>query len=167
MKKTAFVLMVIVFTCALGITILQIAQGTTHTNIGVTRGSVGAVHSELRVHKIDFDNDVNNVTVSIPSIFGYVDGIVIDSNGTDTSFSVVLRDEHDCNIFFKADCNSVIEPHRHAITIIDSNGVHGATPAAYLGAPVSGICDVVLTDANDATMDDLQIYIYYRDYRYE
>lgn len=163
--KFVLITTVVGMVLCVGLVIMQMAQGATGTTSVVDDTSMARIQCEFRKYTIDFDEDVNDATVSLPSITGYLDGIVIDSNGTDTSFSVTLRDEHNCNMFVKADCNSVTEPHRYAVTIADSNGVHGAAVAAYAGAPVDGICDVVIADANDATLDDLQVYIYYREYR--
>jgi len=145
----------------IGLMIMQMAQA----GISIPdKWAIYPLQCEFRMYEFDLKEDVNNVTLDAPEIHGYLDGIVIDSNGTDTSFSVTLRDEHDCNIVVVS-CTSASEPHRYAITIIDSNSVHGAATAAFLGAPVKGICDIVVADANDASLDDLHVYLYYRDYR--
>jgi len=108
---------------------------------------------------LNFDNDVNNATVTLSTIVGYIDGVVIDSAGTDTSFKVYVKDEHGIAIFSKTDCTSASEPYRYAISASDT----GSTE--FMGVPVFGTPQIQIADANDATLTNIIVYLYCRDLR--
>lgn len=107
----------------------------------------------------DFSGDVNDVTEDADNeIEGYLDDIVIDSNGTDTSYKIYVKDEHGVAVYSKTDCNSAVEPYHYAISSNDGTNY-------FRGVAVSGIIQVQIADCNDSSMDDLDVTIYYRDYR--
>lgn len=106
----------------------------------------------------DSDGDVNDFSQIIDIAYGIIERITIDSNGTDTSYKVYLYDENNVAIFTKTDCSSASEPYNYAVSMSDT----GSTE--FLGIPVIGSFTVVLADADDATMDDIDITVYYKEY---
>lgn len=92
------------------------------------------------------------VTEALDPVYGFVYRIVIDSNGTDTSWSLTLRDESDITIFTNTALTSASEPNSYAIYEDDTEG------NPWNGVPVGGIMDLVV--ANGAGLDDLDVHIY-------
>ncbi len=79
--------------------------------------------------------DMNGVTVALDEIYGYIERVTIDSNGTELAYTVSLLDS-DGFTFFTDDLNSVDEPHSFAVYLDDING------DPMYGVPVGGICSL-------------------------
>lgn len=130
----------------------------THTtapgNIAV---SVRPVYRKMVVSDAA-DGDANDFTETLESIYGYLDRIVIDSNGTDTDYDVTLLDEHEIELFTKTDCSSASEPYSYILSEVDVDD------NAFPGIPVAGACKVVVADIDDASADAITITIYYVGY---
>jgi len=90
------------------------------------------------------DQDVNGTAVSPLAAYGVVQRIVIDCNGTETAWSVALRDSLGVTMFSKSDCNSVTTPHSYAIYQDDTEG------NPHYGIPVCGTLTVAIDDVNSA-----------------
>ena len=106
----------------------------------------------------DSDGDANDFKVTLTSLYGYLERIVIDSNGEDKSYKVYFKDENAIAIFSKTDCNSLEEPYSYIISETDdSNNV-------FPGVPVAGDCTIEMVDGNDASMDDIKVSIYFAEY---
>jgi len=92
--------------------------------------------------------DMNDVDVSFNEIYGYIERVTIDSNGTETAYTVSLVDNDGFTVFTKTDCNSVTEPHSLAVYLDDLNG------DPMYGVPVGGSCS--LTTDNITQNAELQ-----------
>jgi type 1 fimbria pilin len=125
--------------------------GTSGTN---------TLNSEVRycyVYETDGDvNDFNSVEFDIGN--AVIDRVVVDANGTDTSFKLYLYDcattYHDCAIWSKVDCSTASMPISQAVVLSDGTGNHP-------GCPVNGHLKITLADGDDASMSHLEMYIYY------
>lgn len=146
MKKYAIILGLVI-TCILG------AQTITWNR------SEPTYETPLSYEK-DFGSpvDVNNQTIALPNMNGWIDAIVVDSNNTDTSYKVEILDENQIAIFSRADLTSASEPNR--LSVYTTYG-----SSTYPGARINGTPYLRITDCNDGSMDDLDITIYYRDFR--
>jgi len=87
--------------------------------------------------KVAIDNDwpdtnLDDVTFTLPYYSGLATRIVSDSNGTDTSWSLILKDSYGVTIFSKTDINSADEPEGWMISEDDSGG------DPWLGVPIWG-----------------------------
>ena len=125
---------------------------------GATTDDSGSLHSQHAFRKLvisDTDGAANDFTVDLPPIYGFMKRIVIDSNGTDLSYKVYLKDENAISIFSKTDCNSATEPHSYIISGVDTAGNY------YGGVPMAGIGTLEMADGDDASMDSIIISIYY------
>lgn len=156
--KKLYIPIIIVASIILGLAIMQIAGASTETHSTLTRLS-NATYETFGSVTLDFASDVNDATVTLGRLQGYLDGVVIDSTGTDTSFKVYIKDEYDITIFSKVDCNSVTEPYRYALK------TEAADANDYFGIPIDGTPKVQIADANDATLTNIAIKLYYRDWR--
>lgn len=106
------------------------------------------------------DGDVNDFTTDEFTIGNCIlDRIVVDANGTDTSFKLYLYDcgttYHDATIWSKTDCSTASMPVSQPITMTDGSNVVG-------GVPCSGVMKITLADGDDATLDRLEMFVYYR-----
>jgi len=99
------------------------------------------------------------VIETLNSIHGVVLRIVIDVTGTDEDYTVLLRDESDITIFTKANLDSYPSADfSYAIYENDSEG------NPWLGIPVSGTIDLVVTDAEELALSAMTVHIYYIGY---
>jgi len=106
------------------------------------------------------DGDVNDFTTD-EFVIGnaIIDRVVVDCNGTDTSFKLYLydcaADYNDVTLWSKTDCNSASMPVSQAVVMSDGT-------SSYPGVPVNGNLKITLADGDDATLANLNMYIYYR-----
>ena len=148
----------IVFTVFALAMVAGLLMGSTETHSTITRLGV-PMYETFTAPQYNFANDVNNATITCSKWQGYIDGIVIDSTGTDTSFKLYVKDEHAATIFSKEDLTSASEPYRFAISASDT----GSTE--FMGVPVNGAPQIQIADANDATLTNIVVTLYGRDYR--
>lgn len=106
------------------------------------------------IRKLVVASDANEFTETLNDIYGYLERVVIDATGTDTAYSVTIKDEYAVSLFAKTDCNTADGDYSYAISASDT----GSTE--FLGVPVAGTGSVVVTGANDLT--SLDVIIYYR-----
>ncbi|HBR19103.1 MAG TPA: hypothetical protein DD726_02670 [Phycisphaerales bacterium] len=92
------------------------------------------------------DTDVGTVSLTTEPIYGTIERITIDSNGTETDWSVELKDNIGLTLFSKTDCNSVLEPYGYAITEKDSIDPN----INHRGIPVFSPLTLTASDVNDA-----------------
>ena len=108
----------------------------------------------------EVDGDVNDFSADIDIGKAYLERIVIDANGTDTSFKLYIYDTTttygDVAVWSKTDLTTASDPYSYAITMA-SIGTQ-----EICGVPVSGDLTITLADGDDATLNGLEIYIYYR-----
>lgn len=78
--------------------------------------------------------DMNGVTVTLDEIYGNIDRITIDSNGTELVYVISLADDDGFTFFTVTDLNSVEEPNSFAVYLDDKNG------DPLYGVPVAGAC---------------------------
>lgn len=96
------------------------------------------------------DKDVGNQTISTNAIYGIVNRVVIDSNGTDTDWSVTLKDENAIALFTKTDCNSAEVPYGYAVYYDDTEG------NPHYGIPICGVLQILTADVgSDAEVQTL------------
>lgn len=126
---------------------LVFSIAATHTQTKTSPGTMA-----FRVVDVNFANDVNNLTVTLGKMYGFIDAVVIDSAGTDTAYAVYVKDEHTIPIFSKTDCTSASEPYRYNLD-------------EPRGVPISGQPQVQIADANNATMTNMVITLYMRDWQ--
>ena len=85
--------------------------------------------------------------------------IVVDANGTDTSFKLYIYETgttyNDVTAWSKTDFTTASVPYSLALFTSDGTG-------NQLGIPTDGQLQVTLADGDDATMDAIEIYLYYR-----
>ena len=148
MKK--FILLVILIICA----------AIYAETIVYQPGTSGATAGNVRYAYIyEQDGDVNDFTTDEFDIGNCVlDRVVVDANGTDTSFKLYLYDcetEYtDATLWSNTSLSTASVPYSVALSISD-----GTTTQA--GIPCTGKLKVTLADGDDATMANLQVYIYY------
>lgn len=104
------------------------------------------------------DGDANDFTETLVTIYGFLDRIVIDSAGTDTTYSVILQDDHGITLFTKTDCSSASEPYSYILTEADVDG------NVFPGIPVGGACTLEIANIDDATATAITVTIYYTGY---
>ncbi|HIJ71774.1 MAG TPA: hypothetical protein HPP87_10490 [Planctomycetes bacterium] len=139
MKKVLLILAVIITFLAMGaVTHLPDASGKT----------------ALKCKYYTADS-LADATVSLGNIYGYVQRIVIDSTGTDTTFSISLTDNASYTIWTKANLTSASEPYSYVITMEDTSG------NVFGGVPVTGDLSIVQANCDDASMSALTVYVYY------
>lgn len=100
-------------------------------------------------------SDMNDTTVSIGIIQGRLTGITIKGTGTDTAFKVYVKDENSFKVFSKENCSTSSMPYRYALSTADT------ADNDFLGVPVSGTVSIQIADANNATLTDLTVKVYY------
>jgi len=118
-------------------------------------------HSDVMYcYVYETDKDVNDFTTDEFVIGNAIlDRIVIDANGTDTSFKMYLYDcattYNDVTLWSDAAMTTASVPYSQALVMSDGTGNHP-------GIPVNGNLKITLADGDDATLANLQMYIYYR-----
>ena len=158
MRKKILNTIAIVFGCfALACSILWASAVTTNT---VSTGSYFG--REAIVKKLTFTvtpvaNDDNSIYTSVLSddeIFGNIRRIAISTTGTDTSFSVILKDEDGIAIYTKADCTTASTPFSGFLA---SSSYDGIFTAGKLTLDVNNV------DPNNLT--GVTVKVYYADFR--
>jgi len=141
--------------CSLVIVVLAAYASTVNRDLSTIKSPSTYFKEGATVQgvKVAFDNDVNDATVSVGDVIGKLREVVIDSNGTDTSYKVYLKDNVR-TLWSKTDCTSATDPYQLPITMTDGTNV-------FCDVPMSDTLSVQIKDANDATLDDLDIYVYY------
>lgn len=78
--------------------------------------------------------------VTVP-LYGTVERVTIDANGTDTEFTVALRDQHGALLWEKDDVNSLQCPLTYAVSLagVDGNRVPGAMIGGAVTLAVSDL----------------------------
>lgn len=107
-------------------------------------------------------DDCNDFTATTREVYGYVSSVVVSANGDDAAYSVTIKDEHGLPIFTKADFNAATDPNRYSISEVDSED--SALRSAFVS--VAGALTVEVADANavGTTTDEVNVYIYTREY---
>lgn len=156
MKKYILIALVLLASALLGTLF-----GTVHyTDVNIRAPFVHQYSS--RVAHIDLENDVNDITIPLNWITGYIEGITIKpGTGTDAVFQVDVNDENGASIFSKSTFDSGNGTVRLAISHSDTGGTD------FVGVPVNGQCSVSVRDANTTSLANLEIFIYYRECRRE
>lgn len=88
------------------------------------------------------DTDTNTVSLTTDDIYGTIKRITIDSNGTETDWSISIKDDIGITIFEKEDCNSVEIPYGYAIQQSAADG------NLYCGIPIMGALTLTVSDVN-------------------
>ena len=151
MKKTVSMLMIFL----IGMSLPFLFAGTVTDSYSPYSDLKEKPHCITYTETEDFDD----ATVTLSSINGYIEGVVINSNGTDTSYKVYLLDENGIAIFTKEDCSSSAEPYRYTVSVAGTDGNDFARPMV-IGTPY-----IQIADANDASMDELIVKVYVRQWR--
>ena len=153
MKKLLFIAALIV------LSVVWVYSATVVHQPGTSGEST--INSEVRYCYIyETDGDVNDFTTA-EFVIGnaIIDRVVVDANGTDTSFKLYLYDcattYNDVTLWSKVDLTTASMPVSEAVVLSDGSGNH-------LGCPVNGNLKITLADGDDATLDRLEMYIYYR-----
>lgn len=132
---------------------------------GVTETHSNAVHSTQRASSTlksvtvtsTGDPNTDEFTEVIDSIHGVVTRVVVDTNGTDTDFTVTLKDENAVTIFSGASLSSADDPNGWAVTEDSIDG------DACAGVAITGTMSLAVTDCNDATLNSVSVIIFYID----
>lgn len=120
------------------------------------------INSEVRYcYVYETDGDVNDFTTNEFTIGNaMIDRVVVDANGTDLSFKLYLYDcsttYHDATVWSKTDLTTASMPVSEAVSMSDA----GSTE--FCGVPVNGNLKITLADGDDATLDRLEMFVYYR-----
>lgn len=125
----------------------------THSGTGGSNLSQKMTLGKVVVNQV---TDLNDFTETLDSFTGTLDRIVIDANGTDTDYSITLKDENAYTLFTKTDCNTSDGDYSYMLYQDDKEG------NPWPNIPISGACSVVVADANG--LDNLNIVIYYHRY---
>ena len=88
-------------------------------------------------------------------IFGSVERISVSATGTDTAFTVSLKDENLVTIFTATDFNSVSLPTSYAVSQADTAGTN------FLGVPVGGALICTGESIDDVNMTEVVVTVYY------
>ena len=120
----------------------------------------GGYSDVMYCYVYEADEDVNDFTTDEFTIGNaIIDRVVVDCNGTDTSFKLYLYDcsttYNDLAIWSKTDLSTASMPFSQAIVLSDGTNNH-------LGCPVNGNLKITLADGDDATLANLEMFIYYR-----
>jgi len=127
------------------------ASTVTHP---VSAPSAESYFSDIKSLKATFDADVNNVTIAVGKLYGSLERISIDSTGSDGSYKVYVNDSVGV-VWSKTDCNTANDPQSFPLTMTNGTNV-------FKGIPITGAVSVQIADANDSSMTDLDIYLYYK-----
>lgn len=142
---------------ALAVPVLLLAATTTY-NYDYSTPRPQMTDGMYAVVMSDVDGDVNDWSSDTHDLYGYLVSIVVDSNGTDTEFGVEVADQYGNLLFDKDDFTSASEPYRYPIISTDTaSNVHR-------GAAIGGPLTVTVADADDATLDELRVVLYVRNY---
>lgn len=96
--------------------------------------------------------DANNLTETLETLTGFVMRIVIDTTGTDTAFTVNLKDSDGVSIFNKTTCSSGDDPQAYAVSEADSASNY------HVGVPVHGTMVLTVSSADTLTAIIVRIY---------
>jgi hypothetical protein len=154
MKKLVFILGILI------IALVGLIYAETAIYQGGTTGYSTNTSSVMYAYIYELDNDVNDFSSSFNIGNAILDRIVIDANGTDTSFKLYLYDTsttyNDATLWSKTDLTTASVPYSYALTMADTDAND------YRGIPVNGNLTVTLADGDDATMTGLEVYLFYR-----
>ena len=157
MSKRQIVITTVVL-CLLSIFAVLIVDAASSTSSSITRTYQSEARQVFGAWTIGLDEDMNDVTITLPKIQGELLRIVTDQTGADTAWSLTLKDEHGVTHFTSAVMGSV-DPNSYALSEADIEGNE------HYGVPVNGAGSLVIADANDGSATDLDIIIYYLDWR--
>jgi hypothetical protein len=105
------------------------------------------------------DGDVNDFSQALSLGNCTLERIVVDANGTDTSFKLYIYETgttyNDVTAWSKTDFTTASVPYTLALYTSDGTG-------NQFGIPTDGRLQLTLADGDDATMDAIEIYLYYR-----
>lgn len=107
------------------------------------------------VRKVVVASDANEFTETLDEIYGYLERVVIDATGSDTDYSVTIKDEYAISIFAKTDCSTADGDYSYMLCETSTDSNHFSD-----GIPIAGTGSVVVAGANDLT--SLDVIIYYR-----
>ena len=147
---------------AAALVVLCVLWGYSATTVyqSGTSAPSGGNSEVMYCYVYETDGDVNDFTTSEFNIGNAViDRVAVDANGTDTSFKLYLYDcatnYNDATIWSKTDCSTASMPISQAVVLSDGSN-------SYAGCPINGNLKITLADGDDATMANLQMFIYYR-----
>ena len=147
----------------LACTILWASSTTTfQTSTNGLYGKEAAI-KKLIVTVIPTANDAGSITSTATStdpVFGILQRITLANTGTDTAFTVTVKDENLITLFTKTDCNSSLLPLSYALTSTDTAG------NKYYGIPVAGFLTVETAGVDPNNLTSIPITLYYEDFRY-
>lgn len=152
MKKYLIIVLLLAFVYVVYAETSDYQEGTSGTN---------TLNSEVRYAYIsETDNDVNDFDATLSLGNAILDRVVVDSNGTDTSFKLYIYETsttwNDVTLWSKTDFTTASEPTSYALTMADTDAND------YCGIPTTGDLQVTLADGDDATMTGIEIFIFYR-----
>lgn len=167
MKKSDKELVLFVFVCVALASIPFIYAASTTTFEKTTNSYYGrtAQHGKLTVTVTPTAADPNSksstATSTDPcSIFGELQRITIIADGTDTDFTVTVKDGNDITLFEKTDCNTALLPLSYMIYMDDTEGnPHG-------DVPVAGLLTVDTNDIDPNNLTSLTVIFYCNEPRY-
>lgn len=126
---------------------------------GGTSGHSTSTSDVMYAYIYETDGDVNDFSTELDIGNAILNRIVIDSNGTDTSYKVYLYDTstswNDITLWSKTDLSTAADPYSYALSMADTDAND------YCGIPVNGQLTVTLADGDDATLSGIEIFIYY------
>jgi hypothetical protein len=143
--------------------IFVFASTTTFTKTGNSYYGHQAAENKLVVTITPTAADPNSATstaVSTDPVFGILQRITLGKTGTDTAFTVTVKDENLITVFTKTDCNSALLPLSYALISADTAG------NKYCGVPVAGLLTVATAAVDPNNLTSITVTLYYEDYRY-
>jgi len=151
-----YILLIILFLIA-----TSYAVTTVYTN--GTSGGGGPYDGVMYCYTYDYSgtagSNVDDFTEAFTIGNCIIDRVVVDANGTDTSFKLYLYEtntlHNDVLIWSKTDLTTASVPYSIATVVSDGTGNQP-------GIPSCGELSLTLADGDDATMGDLEVFIYYR-----
>lgn len=154
-----------IFACFLGL-FFVVASGATTTTF--EKGSDSYYGRQSQFGKfaatvVPTPNDINSISSSAASddvLFAELQRVTISAAGTDTDFTVTVKDDIGISLFSKADCNTVTLPLTYALTTTDAAG------NVHLGVPVAGPITVDTNDVDPNNLTSVTVTIYYYEPRY-
>jgi len=141
-KVVALILLGLLVACAIGATVTYPA-----------RPQGGGPITRTVVWNLGADDMATEQTLASDPVHGHVQRIVIEATGTDTSWSVQLKDGYGVSLFSKANLSTALDPYSWAISTPDMLGT------SFLGAPAHGELTLVTTDCEDLT--GMVVTVYY------
>lgn len=100
-------------------------------------------------------NDVNSMADSNEAVYGELRRITLSATGTDTAFTVIVKDDLGVTLFSKTDCNTVLLPLSYALD------VNNAIATRYPGILVAGPLTVETNDVNAMALTGINVTLYY------